>query len=91
MIELPRTIQNMIGEGAVVITVETQSNWRFSSAGDPKHEKKLKWASAEELCVHEGGHLASIGSQENQDEITRKTDDVNQIWVGGRRKISLSD
>lgn len=48
-------------------------------------DKGYSWTRAEEYCVQHGGHLASAGSQEEQDfliSFSEKSSKAN-IWLGG--------
>ena len=47
-------------------------------------------SAAEEFCVNQGGHLASVGSEEEQDEL-EKVGGYNDVWLGGRRKTGKDD
>ena len=42
-------------------------------------------SAAEQVCVNQGDHLASVGSQWENEEL-RKVADGNHVWLGGRRK-----
>ena len=71
----------------MVISVETKGNWSFL---DPTnrifiYKEKLNASAAEKFCVNQGGHLASVGSQKEQDEIEKVAGDED-VWLGGRRK-----
>ena len=39
---------------------------------------------AEKFCVNQGGHLASVGSREENDELKKLAGD-EVVWLGGRR------
>ena len=71
-----------------MITVETKGNWSFLV---PKNKtllfkQRLNTSAAEQFCVNQGGHLASVGSQEGQDEL-KKVSEGWMVWLGGRRKV----
>ena len=86
-LNLPENIKELVGEGELVISVDTKGNWIIF---EPNYnmtlsKEKLNASAAEEFCVNHGGHLASVGSQEEQDEL-KKVRDGNSVWLGGRRK-----
>ena len=74
-------------DGVLVISVETDGNWSFASPGIrlKLFNEKLTMPFAEEFCVNQGGHLASVGSQEKQEEV-EKLARSNIVWLGGRRE-----
>ena len=45
------------------------------------HEEELSWTAAEAACVAEGGHLASIHSDEEQAALDVLISDGAQAWV----------
>ena len=87
VLDLPDNIGEMVGEGELVISVETEGSWSFISPENKwqLYKKNMSWSDAEDYCVREGGHLASVTSQREQDQIT-KVADGNRVWLGGRRK-----
>ena len=55
------------------------------------HEDQLSSYEAEELCGRKGGHLATIGSQRENDEINRIKTPGTWLSLGGRRKLGGTD
>ena len=86
-LNLPENIGELVGEGELVISVETTGNWSFFALENKTHlyKKWLTMSAAEQFCINQGGHLASVGSQEEQDEVI-KVDYRSIILIGGRRK-----
>ena len=66
--------------------METKGNWSYfaPNINMTLSKEKLNASAAEEFCVKHGGHLASVGSQEENNELVGR----NEVWLGGRRKHS---
>ena len=47
------------------------------------HNTPKTWSDAEDTCVSQGGHLASILSEAEQVKVTKLT--KGNIWLGGKR------
>ena len=43
-------------------------------------------SAAEQVCETQGGQLATVGSQWEQDELVRLVGGIADVWLGGRRK-----
>ena len=86
-LDLPDNTGEIVGEGVLVVSVETEGDWAFISPENrlQLHGEKLGSSEAEELCVSKGGHLASVGSQRENEEIFRLALG-NRVSLGGRRK-----
>ena len=71
MLEFPDNIGELVGEGSIVVSVQTKGGGRvrFQEKRLELYPLDLKMKDAEDFCVSRGGHLASIGSQEDLDEI----------------------
>merc|ERR1719458_295331 len=56
VLDLPDNIGEMVGEGELVISVETEGNWSFISPENrwQLYKKKMRWSDAEDYCVREG-------------------------------------
>ena len=85
---IPENVWESVGEGDLVISVETNGNWSFFA---PKYETRLykdclDMSGAEQFCVNQGGHLASVGSQWENDEVVKVAGRGNYVWLGGRRR-----
>ena len=67
--------------------METNGSWSFFAPKNRTHVYvglALNMSAAEQFCVSQGGRLASICSQEEQDEVSN----VAGIgWLGGKRKV----
>ena len=86
-LNLPENIKELVGEGDLTISVEAKGNWSFIAPKNRTllYKKNLTAFAAKEFCVNQGGHLASVGSQEEQDELEKVAGD-ELVWLGGRRK-----
>ena len=86
-LNLPENIGELVGEGDLVISVETKGNWTFfEKNGTHLFKEKLNASAAENFCVNMGGHLASVGSPEENKKLA-KVADGNEVWLGGKRKL----
>ena len=80
VLDLPDNIGNYVGEGALVVSVQSRDGrWRFGRQEGrfqlyKEYEEKMNITDAEAFCVHQGGHLASIGSEEEKNELLKETD-----------------
>ena len=89
VLDLPDNIGEIVGDGVLVVSVETEGNWRFISPGNrlKVHGAKTTWLLAEDLCASKDSHLASVGSHRENEEIKKL---VSRIRGGkalaGRRK-----
>ena len=85
-------IRELIGEGTLVINVQTQGSWSYSWQG-PRlqlYERELNMSDAESFCVRMGGHLPSILSREEQEEMRKVSNGSYGVWVGGIKKADGS-
>ena len=48
------------------------------------HTTRKTWSEAESDCEKEGGHLASVTSEEVNQVVTNVAGDDNRIWLGGK-------
>ena len=82
-LNIPKDIGELVGEGELVISVETKGKWIYFEPRSMTllYKEKLNASAAEQFCVNQGGHLASVGSREEDEEIAKKTDDY--VWLGG--------
>ena len=72
-LNLPENLKELVGDGELVISVDTKGNWSFLDPTNRTflYKKNLTASAAEEFCVNQGGHLASVGSKEEHDELKR--------------------
>ena len=86
MLEFPDNIGELVGEGSIVVSVQTKGGGRvrFQENRLELYPLDLKMKDAEDFCVSRGGHLASIGSQEDLDEIAEVAGG-EFVWLGGTR------
>ena len=78
------------GNGDILVSVRSDGEWGYMLQ-DTKYRiyrngESLNMTDAENICLAFHCHLASIGSQEEQEEIEILTADAEMVWLGGRRK-----
>ena len=89
VLDFPDTIRDIVEEGELVISIETQGNWSFLPLQDKFQLYKGYYdyltmaAAAEEFCARLGGHLASVGSQRENDLLVEVAE-VKIVWLGGK-------
>ena len=85
-ISLPSKIEQIVGEGYLVISVEANGNWSFltdkNKTESELYRQGLNMSAAEQFCHDHGGHLASIGSREETYEVLADAN-ANDVWLGG--------
>ena len=90
VLELPRNIRDQVGSGALHIDLNTYNKedreWIEKVSMYTFHRQFTNnWTEAEAECKREGGHLASVASEEmNAEVLTMMSDDNNPIWLGGK-------
>ena len=47
-------------------------------------EEKMSWSDAKEYCENEGGHLVTIESEEEKEEIRRMLGTDTDVWIGAQ-------
>ena len=90
VLSLPDNIGEIIGQGAFVVSVETMGSWSYNFQENELelHKKTMEMPAAEIFCTSMGGHLASIDSQREQDEMKRVAGASARrgLWLGATRK-----
>ena len=68
VLDFPENIAKMVGDGRLLVSVRTNGKWGFRLQNETltPYKKKLNMSTAEDFCVNLGGHLASVGSKEEQ-------------------------
>ena len=78
-------------ESSLVIRVTASGGERWQVSGQDKELKLYRRSSnfhqAEHFCLGLGGHLASIGSQEENEKILREAE-LTSVWLGGTDQTS---
>ena len=68
LLEIPDDIKGHVGSGAIIIDVEVDTReiegWQEEVSFFTTHSTEKNWTEAEAECQREGGHLASITSEE---------------------------
>ena len=78
-------------ESSLVIRVTASEGQKWQVSGQDKELKLYRRSStfhqAEHFCLGLGGHLASIGSQEENEKILREAE-LTSVWLGGTDQTS---
>ena len=94
VLEFPKDIESIVGEGSLVIELEVdtrmEEGWKetVEFTEGPRYmqtPKERHWKTAEDHCRKWDGHLVSVHSEWEHQEINRirpKTKDL-YIWLGG--------
>ena len=86
VLEFPDRIEEIVGNGNLIIDVQTNGKWTYR-----RQEKlqlfrmSLNMSAAEDFCMNQGGHLASVGTAEENEELNRAREE-NEVWLGGNKK-----
>ena len=85
VLNLPSNIGELVGNGFLVVSVETQGNWTYILPDNrwQLYTESLTFLEAEEFCTNHSGHLASVVSQEEQNHLGRLVNEP--VWLGGSR------
>ena len=99
VLELPNEIKERIGSGSLLIELEIdtreEKGWieQIGNTAIPYnytlHKTEKTWTEAEAECQKEGGHLASVTSEEVNKELRRLGASTSYFWVGGRKESGL--
>ena len=88
----PEDLADQIANGSLVIELEVDTREEEGWTEEVKHSvvskykaygSKLSWWDAEAYCKTEGGHLASILSNKEQNMASDAASRGNFIWIGG--------
>ena len=91
VLELPDGIKDQVGSGYLIIDLEVdtreEQGWLEEVSLMPNftlHTTEKTWSDAESECQKEGGHLASVISEEVNQVVTKVAGDDTPVWLGGR-------
>ena len=93
MLELPKDIKDQIGSsGSLVIDLEVatreETGWVEEVTVFTLHTTQMNWSEAESVCQREGGHLASVTSEEENQLVKDVADDLDHsVWLGGNKVL----
>ena len=88
VLEVPDDIKYQVGGGSLIIDVEVdirdEEGWveDITSFTFSLHATKKTWEEAERDCQREGGHLASVTSDEENEMVSNLVAD-KKVWLGG--------
>ena len=77
----------------IVISVQTEGNWsyRIKETGYQVYDRLLSMPEAEKFCISQGGHLASVTSQAENNEIANAASrHSGYVWLGAKR-LGITD
>ena len=85
-IEFPKNHQSYIGDGKFVLTVETEGKWSYSWNRTMQfYSQRLNISDAEDFCISQGKHLASLTSKEEVTAVKRLMPyGYGYVWLGGK-------
>ena len=91
VLELPHNIRDQVGSGTLHIELDIHTKeereWIEKVSMYTFHgEYTNDWTEAEAECQREGGHLASVASEELNEEVRRMSQN-EPIWLGGRSML----
>ena len=93
-IDFPKNLRDEMGSGFLVIQLEVdtreEEGWQEYVEYTAQRTKlygeerdRTYWSAAEAHCQRDGGHLASILSEEDQQEVKAVANTTKYVWVGG--------
>ena len=87
-LELPDNTKDLVGSGSFIIELEIDTindkGWVEDVIVYTLHTTGKTWSEAEIECQKEGGHLASVTSEEVNQMVTDMAGN-KYIWLGGKR------
>ena len=108
-LEFSKNLRNLVGQGFLVIQLDADMHdaegWveTLTYSGESKQFKlidgKKSWEEAEKVCQSEGGHLASVVSEEEKREVFLLAQgdeddflflvypDAQKVWIGGTDQV----
>ena len=91
VLDLPDDIKDQVGSGSLIIDLDfdtrEEQGWLEKVSLMPNftlHKASKTWSEAESDCQKEGGHLASVISEE-VNQVVKNMVDEGLVWLGGRR------
>ena len=84
VLELPDDINDQVGSGHLVIEIEEDIREEEQIRMYSRHTNQKNWTEAEAECQREGGHLASVASEEENVMVDKVAEADRRVWLGGR-------
>ena len=89
VLELPENIQDLVGSSSLIVELEVDvrkdTQWFETVIMYTFHRTDKNWEDADTHCQTDGGHLASITSEEENQMLRRVWGFSGKVvWVGGR-------
>ena len=101
VLELPDDIKDLVGSGSLAIELEVdlreEEGWQERvqytnidlDLRYELHTEKKTWPEAEAVCQQEGGHLASVASEEENEALRKAGGDNRYIWLGAKQESGV--
>ena len=95
ILQFPDNIRNMLGNGSLVIDLEVntrqEKGWQeyvhyMEGSRYKLYTDRKNWAEAESHCQKEEGHLASVTSEWEQEQVEGMVGDKH-VWIGGTDQV----
>ena len=86
-LKFPNNIGDIIGDGSLVISVQTEDDWSYSWEKKMHvYEPEVTMPEAEQFCVNNDMHLASITSWSENNEVNKISSyPYRTVWLGARK------
>ena len=80
------SLREYLGDGSFVISVQSQRNWKVQLQKEKLelYQVMMTMQDAEDFCVSRGGHLPSVSSKEEEEELLREGRGT-KIWLGATK------
>ena len=91
-LQIPLNLAEQVNGGSLMVQLEVdtreEEGWQevVSYWEGPKYKlykEEKTWSNAEAHCQADGGHLASVISEGEQEEVIAELDDKSWVWLGG--------
>ena len=93
ILEVPENIQDLVGSSSLVVELEVDTrkdtDWVESAMMYTYHKTKKTWEEAESHCLKNGGHLASVTCEDENQMLLGLVGGRDLVWLGG--KLELGD
>ena len=97
---LPKNISATVGSGSLVVELEVdtreEKGWQeevdyWQGSKYKVYKDKKTQVDADSHCRSEAGHLASIETEEEQEEMTLLLEDYGEVWIGASDQVKEGD
>ena len=87
ILDFPYNLAELVGTGELRVELEVNTSEQGEYRVGPRfkyYHKELTWKEAEDECVKDGGHLASVTSDKVGELDSLCKDSQIEQWIGGR-------